>query len=146
MMIVRKLPVLMPGTTAVTTVKVKNLPIIVTGRNEVVAKVMFLQLCVILFMGRKRETLQGDPLQGDPPRRRHPQGDPPRRRPPQEGVPPPGLHPRGKLRGIRSRPTSKVEIEGDQIQAHTQEGTLGGSDPGSPSPPPPPKKQTPAYD
>ena len=28
-----------------------------------------------------------------------------------------GPHPRGKLRGIRSRPTPKGEIEGDQIQA-----------------------------
>ena len=34
----------------------------------------------------------------------------------------PGPHPRGKLRGIRSRPTPKGEIEGDQIQAHTQGG------------------------
>ena len=32
----------------------------------------------------------------------------------------PGPHPRGKLRGIRSRPTPKGEIEGDQVQAHTQ--------------------------
>ena len=31
----------------------------------------------------------------------------------------PGPHPRGKLRGIRSRPTPKGEIEGDQVQAHT---------------------------
>ena len=43
-----------------------------------------------------------------------------------EGVPapggwgPPGPHPRGKLRGIRSRPTPKGQIEGDQVQAHTQ--------------------------
>ena len=42
----------------------------------------------------------------------------------------PGPHPRGKLRGIRSRPTPKGEIEGDQIQAHTQGGNGGGSDPG----------------
>ena len=34
----------------------------------------------------------------------------------------PGPHPRGKLRVIRSRPTPKGEIEGGQIQAHTQEG------------------------
>ena len=39
----------------------------------------------------------------------------------------PGPHPRGKLRGIRSRPTPKGEIEGDQIQAHTQGGNEGGS-------------------
>ena len=36
----------------------------------------------------------------------------------------PGPHPRGKLRGIRSRPTPKGEIEGDQIQ-----------------PPPPPREE-----
>ena len=34
----------------------------------------------------------------------------------------PGPHPRGKLRGIRSRPTPKGEIERDQMQAHTQGG------------------------
>ena len=34
----------------------------------------------------------------------------------------PGPHPRGKLRGIRSRPTPKGEIEGDQVQVHTQGG------------------------
>ena len=43
---------------------------------------------------------------------------------------PPDPHPRGKLRGITSRPTPKGEIEGDQIQAHTQGGHWGGSDPG----------------
>ena len=70
--------------------------------------------------------------QGDPPRRRPPkkeappkqtpqEGDPPRRRPPRRS-PLPGPPPRGKLRGIRSRPTPKGEIEGDQIQAHTQGG------------------------
>ena len=41
----------------------------------------------------------GTPCQGDPPDRH---------------TPPPGLHPRGKLRGIRSRPTPRGEIEGDQ--------------------------------
>ena len=44
------------------------------------------------------------------------QGDPPAK------IPPPGPHPGEKLRGIRSRPTAKGEIEGDQIQAHTQGG------------------------
>ena len=44
----------------------------------------------------------------------------------------PGLHPRGKLRGIRSRPTPKGEIQGDQIQAHTQGGNSGGSGPDPP--------------
>ena len=56
----------------------------ITGRNEVVAKVMFLQLCVILFTGgglpqcmlgyhplprRHPPQKGGIPLQGDPPRR-----------------------------------------------------------------------------
>ena len=182
---------------------------IFTGRNEVVAKVMFLLVSVILSTGgsasvhagilpppqeggtprKKNLPCQGDPpakeaphrkenppaketpqkenplprrpptketphqgdppCQGDPLGRRHPpgkknapcQGDPlgrrtplprrppgkvnplPRRPPreegtPQEGEPPPGPHPRGKLRGIRSRPTPK----GDQVQAHTQGG------------------------
>ena len=50
---------------------------------------------------------------------------------PRRRHPPPGPHPRGKFRGIRSRPTPKGEIEGDQIQAHTQRGNLGGSDPGT---------------
>ena len=64
----------------------------------------------------------GTPSQGDPLPRRLPQKE----APPRKETPPPGPHPRGKLRGIRSRPTPKGEIEGDQIQAHTQ----GGSDPG----------------
>ena len=47
-----------------------------------------------------------------------------------EGESGPGPHPRGKLRGIMSSPTPKGEIEGDQIQAHTQGGNWGRSDPG----------------
>ena len=90
---------------------------LITGRNEVVAKVMFLHLSVILFTG-------GDCLSvcwTTPLPRRPPlcQGDP---RPaketsPAKETPPSGPHPRGKLRGIRSRPTPKGEIEGDQIQS-----------------------------
>ena len=94
----------------------------------------------------RRPPCQGDPpCKGDPPPRKPPcqgdpppakeisscQGDPPLlRRPPCLGDPPPGPHPGGKLRGIRSRPTPKGEIEGDQIQAHTQGGNSGGSGPG----------------
>ena len=52
--------------------------------------------------------------------------DPTGRPAPPVGVPgpggSPGPHPRGKLRGIRSRPTPKGGIEVDQIQAHTQGG------------------------
>ena len=35
----------------------------------------------------------------------------------------PGPHPRGKLRGIWSRPTAKGEVEGDLVQANTQGGS-----------------------
>ena len=48
----------------------------------------------------------------------------------------PGPHPRGKLKGIWSRPTPKGEVEGDLVQGHTQGGSWGGSGPG-PHPPPP---------
>ena len=77
------------------------------------------------------------PCQGDPPAKETPcQGNPPAketplpRRPLPRRPPPPGRHPRGKLIGIRSRPTPKGEIEGDQIQVHTQGGNWMGSDPG----------------
>ena len=81
-----------------------------------------------------RETpCQGDPAKETPARETPCQGDPPAKETPLPGRPPPGPHPRGKLRGIRSRPTPKGEIQGDQIQAHTQGGNSGGSDP-SPHP------------
>ena len=35
----------------------------------------------------------------------------------------PGPHPRGKFRGIRSRPTAMGEVEGDPVQAHSQRGS-----------------------
>ena len=38
----------------------------------------------------------------------------------------PGPHPRGKLRWIRSRSILKGEIEGDEVQAHTQGAYWGG--------------------
>ena len=72
-------------------------------------------------------------LECHPPLPRRPpcQGDTPaQENPPAKETPPPGPHPRGKLWGIRSRPTPKGEIQGDQIQAHTQGGNSGGSDPG----------------
>ena len=100
-----------------------------TGRNEVVAKVIFLHLSVILFTGGR--CLSQCMLGYHPPRAHTPtEQTPPRadtapqsRHPAKTRHPPPGPHPRGKLRGIRSRPTPKGEIEGDQIQAHT----LGGN-------------------
>ena len=38
-----------------------------------------------------------------------------------------GPHPRGQFRGIWSRPTAKVAVEGDLVQAHTQGGSWGSS-------------------
>ena len=62
---------------------------------------------------RRPPPAKDTPCQGDPPARK----DPPARE-----TPPPSPRQRGKLRGIRSRPTPKGEIEGDQIQAHIQGG------------------------
>ena len=93
--------------------------ILVTARkNKIWGKVIFLHLFVILFTGGGSDSggvwFRGCLFPG--------------------GVwsqwGPPSLHPRGKLRGIRSRPTPKGEIKGDQIQAHTQGEIEGGSDPG----------------
>ena len=100
---------------------------IFTGRNEVVAKVMFLHMCVILFTGGcllmgggvcSRGCLlqgvvcsQGCLLPGV---------SAPRGVCSSVGCLLPGrgcLLPGG---GVYSRPTPKGEIEGDQIQAHTQ--------------------------
>ena len=66
------------------------------------------------------------PCQGDPPAKRPPcQGDPPAKRPPCQETPLPRRPPSKETPPPRrppSRPTSKGEIEGDQIQAHTQGG------------------------
>ena len=95
-------------------------------------KDIFSQVCVILFTGGDACS-QGSPRGVPAPGRgvwsgggvlqAHTQGG-------NWGGSGPGPHPRGKLRGIRSRPTPKGEIDGDQIQAHTQRGNWGGSDPG----------------
>ena len=83
--------------------------------------------------GKETPLARRPPWQGDPLARKPPAGRPPGKetplpgRPPLPRRPPPGPHPRGKLRGIRSRPTPKGEIEGDQIQAHTQGGNWRGS-------------------
>ena len=98
---------------------------------------MFFQVCVCLRgEGGLPQCILGyiPPCQADPPARVTPLS----RRPLAKETPPPGPHPRGKLRGsgpgpqprgklkgIRSRPTPKGEIEGDQIQAHTQGGNWG---------------------
>ena len=118
--------------------------------NKVWGKVIFLHLFVILFTGEgglhwgvpapggasrptlKRE-IEGDQVQA------HTQGG-------NWGGSYPGPHPRGKLRGIRSRPTPggtrsrptpKGEIEGDQVQPNIQEGNSGGS---GQAPPPFPRR------
>ena len=113
---------------------------IITARKRSCGKVMFLQVSVILSTGRgvclsacwetppARET----PLQEKPTSARRPpcQGDPPAKETPLPGrLPCPPSRPisKGKLRGIRSRPTPKGEIEGDHIQAHTRGGNSGGS-------------------
>ena len=63
---------------------------LITGRNEVVAKVMFLHVCVILFTGGgvSRQTPLGPgrppPDQADPPGRENPPGS--GRHPPQHTV------------------------------------------------------------
>ena len=109
---------------------------------------------------RRRPLWKENPLEGDPPwKEATPQKEAPPKKEahPKKEAPPPGPHPRGKLRGIRSRPTPKGEIEGDQIQAHTQGGNWGGIR-SRPAPKgeiegdliqapshPPPKKQTLAY-
>ena len=118
---------------------------IVTARKRSLRRLCFYR-CLSVHSGggsasvhAGRPPCQGDPpeplaretpLQGDTPARESPlpgrppcQRDPPARETP---FPPPGPHPRGKLRGIRSRPTPKGEMEGDQIQANTQGGNFGG--------------------
>ena len=89
--------------------------------NEVWGKVIFSQASVILLTvgGVCLSACWDTPhYQGESRRPAHLQGDPP-----------PGPH-LGGIEGIRSRPTAKGRIEGDQIQAQTQGGNSGGSDPG----------------
>ena len=70
----------------------------ITGRNEVLAKVMFLQVCVILFTGRDVWSGPGG-VRHPPPGRhphqvRHPPGQtPPRADTPPGQIPPPGQTP-----------------------------------------------------
>ena len=113
---------------------------LVTSRNEVVAKVMFLLVSVILLTGEgvclsacwdTAPFCQGDPPGGRPPcplprrpslpRRPIAKETPLPSNPPRRRHPPLQTHTQ-----IRSRSTPKAhtqgEIEGDQIQAHTQGG------------------------
>ena len=109
---------------------------IVTGRNEVVAKVIFLHLFVILFTGKRclPQCMLGyqppgvdTPQEQTPPRSRHPPGpettplgaDPPQeqtpsgsRHPPRADTPPRGRHPpdgRHPLPGADIRPESRLQ-------------------------------------
>ena len=98
--------------------------------HEVVAKVMFLLVSVTLSKGGG-VCLSACWHTATPLPRRHPLP----RRPPCQGGTPPAKEtpPEGgtPYQGdSSSRPTPKGEIEEDQIQAHTQGGNWGGSDPG----------------
>ena len=120
----------------VTTVPPSLLGCVVTARKRSCGKVMFLQVSVILFTEGvlsqhalqvvSQHALQQVSGGGGIPAclvgfQAHTQGgslgDLAR------GRGSPGPHPRGKLRGIWSRPTAKGEIEGDLVQAHTQGGS-----------------------
>ena len=100
-----------------------NLSLLLPPANEVWGKVIFLHLFVILFTGGVWSQggacswggliPEGCLLQGRP----WSQGGASR------------LTPKGKLRVIRFRPTPKGEIQGGQVQAHTQGGNSGGSGP-----------------
>ena len=131
--------------------------IFITARKRSLRRLCFYR-CVSVHGGVCLSACWDTPCQGDPPAKETPLPrrppmprrppyieDPLPRRPPTKETPlllqahtqgrnwggsDPGPHPRGKLRGIKSRPTPKGEIEGDQIQAHTQGGNWGGSDPG----------------
>ena len=81
-----------------------------TGRNEVVAKVMFLLVSVILSTGGGSASVHTGMLPPSP-RRRHP---PKRRHPPRRRHPP--------VKETPLQAHTQGEIEGDQVQAHTQEG------------------------
>ena len=83
-----------------------NMTRLFTSRNEVVAKVMFLLVCVIRFTGRGSASVHAG-IPPHPPGRRHPPGrkHPPRRKhPPGKEAPPEGSSPPRKEAppGIRS--------------------------------------------
>ena len=117
--------------------------ILVTGRNEVVAKVMFLQLCDSVHGGggvvclsacwdtpsaketppaketplpRRPPQEGGTPQEGDPPRRRHP---PKRRHPPQKEAPPRRSHPPGRTHPPRRRPPPPPQEADSDIRSMT---------------------------
>ena len=87
----------------------------ITGRNEVVAKVMFLQVCVCPQGGRGEGVCLNACWDARPPQTRHPPGPgnnpPPRSRPPRSRHPPGAGRPPGKqtpaygLRAAGTHPT-----------------------------------------
>ena len=101
---------------------------IVTGRNEVVAKVIFLHLSVILFTGGSASVHAGIP---PPPARRPPSKETPPKKeaPPQKEAPPRRRHP----------PAKETPWEGDPLQRRP----LGRRPPCKGEPPSPPAKETP---
>ena len=84
---------------------------LVTGRNEVVAKVMFLHVCVILFTGgvsgQESPPRQGElPLGADTPQSRHPPGQGEPSHHPREQTPPradPRREAHSSIRSMRGR-------------------------------------------
>ena len=89
--------------------------------NEVWGKVMFLQVSVILSTGGSASVHAGRPPC---------QGDPPAKERPWEGDQILGLAPKGEIEGGQIQAHTQGEIQGDQIQTHTQGGNSGGSGPG----------------
>ena len=93
---------------AYTYVSVKSTVTIITGRKEVVAKVMFLHVSVILFTGGGLQAGRTPPTGRNPPGRENPPrpGRPPRTRenppPGRENPPGPGRPPREADSRIRS--------------------------------------------
>ena len=87
-----------------------------TGRNEVVAKVIFLHLFVILFTGGDGSPVGRTPLPGRTPC----QGEhPPRTRPPCQGEPPPGPDPPARENLPRTRPPNPPTPAPDPPGKHT---------------------------
>ena len=107
-------------------VNVKSYNVIFTGRNEVVAKVTFLHVCMILF------TWGGVSGQGEPPQagRTPPEQQPPRSRHP-PGADPPGADPPPGSRHPWSRHPPGADTPPEQTPPLDQT--------------PPPRKHIPAY-
>ena len=75
--------------------------VLITGRNEVVAKVIFLHLFVILFTGRGVSSKENPPARENPPCQEEPPG--------RENPPPPGNRPPPPLPGRTPPPGSRLQ-------------------------------------